>query len=289
MTMDDVALMSIVDPAGSGSIFEKQHIPERTQVACWTRQEETNSLQPALKTSRWTNEYEEFSWNTRNVREYVKAEYMDARDGKNKQRMEELAEATESEPQRWDMEDIEEAIKCRKIQKANFSDEQLEYMLIHQTMAENELVGLSQEEKRLFMLAKVILEDPALGNAKSTTASITLQKALIMPKAFAPMTPTAKHIIRSMFHMFDCKICLTINLINRTTTNLDERTKTCSTREFTLETFPYVDSDGSHDETTIAYERFTKFKTTRTTDPHQTTSWNSQKMRCSKRSCEKTF
>ena len=84
-----------------------------------------------------------------------------------------------------------------------------------------------------------------------------------MPKAFAPLTPSAKHILRDLWHMFDCTAWLQINLMNQTIKNLQATTKMCSTRQTVLKSFPYVDHDGGHAETTIAYEWFTNFQTKR--------------------------
>ncbi len=95
-----------------------------------------------------------------------------------------LLETDKANPNTWNIRDIEEAVTMGKIKKAHLTNQQIEEMFIHQDVKENDLSSLSNTETKTYLLMKAVIADKRFGVAPRTTATMTLQEILLMPKAF---------------------------------------------------------------------------------------------------------
>ena len=148
LTMDEISLVTIVDPISTNATFEHQHTPEFPQVVCWMRQQDTESLEPATKVNRFQKEKMAFSWNTRDFTEYIPTKFVSSRGGVTEHNMQEVSQSTKIEHRKWEMLDIEEAVQNNKVQKAHMTTEQIEDIFLHHGVGENTLEQLTDEEKR---------------------------------------------------------------------------------------------------------------------------------------------
>ena len=109
---------------------------------------------------------------------------------------------------------VEEAYVNGTILRMTLNHEKLEKMMIDQNIIRTESSKAAQNDIMMYMLTQSVIQDPILGAPTMSIAQKTLQTVLIVPRMFAPMTPAAKHVIRNMFHEFDCELWLTINMMH---------------------------------------------------------------------------
>ena len=78
ITMNEKAMMTIVDTTEAQTLFEKTYTPEKEQVACWMRQEELAYTNPSHEVGKWsrTRKQEDHTWNISDPKAYVSGHYL---------------------------------------------------------------------------------------------------------------------------------------------------------------------------------------------------------------------
>ena len=92
LTMNDEAMVQIFDPYGEFQTVERQHTPSKSQMACWTKQNENGTLANSHGAL-------EFTWNTRSANMYI--DNANNTSSVNTVELEDIEEATTNQMSSW--------------------------------------------------------------------------------------------------------------------------------------------------------------------------------------------